>query len=163
MDISAMLEDLEVEGYFASNPSSAEKPRPKFYQRVRVISKFLPVTDLVLPLQGKDFLAGFETKGTNSRWLVLLHYGYLELENHEAQFQHIGLKFSALVQSHLKHSLIRITIIDELQELAGYILKVDRNSIVLFTTSGQMLHIPNRSIILLAVEKISIKDKLSAT
>lgn len=163
MDISAMIEDLEAEGYFASTRASLEEVSSKFHERVRVVFGGLPITDLKLPLQGKDFLAGFEMSGTKSNWIVLVNYGYLEVESHKCAFQRTSLKLSELIEVHLINSFIELKLVNDSQKLAGYILKVNKHFIDFLTTSGKILKVPKSSIALLAVEKLSIKTKVSAT
>jgi hypothetical protein len=160
MDISAMIEDLEVEGYFASTKASTKEASTQFHEGVRVVFGDLPVIDLMLPLQGKDFLAGFEMSGTKSSWLVLVNYGYLEVESHKCAFQRTSLKLSELIKVHLINSFIELALVDESEKLAGYILQANKHFIDFLTTSGKILKVPKSSIALLAVEKLSIKTKV---
>lgn len=159
MNISAMIEDLEVEGYFASRSITEYQVQNSFYKSVRVIT-LEQINDLALPLQGKDFLAGFETKGTKSHWLVILNYSYLEVEDHRAKFQRTDLSFSLLITTHLINMFIRIKLLGQEQELSGYLISANKRFLDLITTSGSHLKIPIQSVSALAVEKLSIKDKL---
>jgi len=155
-----MIEDLEVEGYFASTKASLEEVSTRFHELVRVVFGDLPVIDLILPLQGKDFLAGFEISGTKSNWIVLVNYGYLELQSHEYAFQQTNLNLSSLIQGHLEQSLIQVRLLDQSEKLSGYILKANKHFIDFLTTAGKILKIPKSSIAWLAVEKLSIKTKV---
>jgi hypothetical protein len=154
-----MIEDLEVEGYFASRSLPESQVQNSLYKSVRVIT-LEQITDLALPLQGKDFLAGFETKGTKSHWLVFLNYSYLEVEGYQEKFQRTDLSFSLLIATHLINMLIRIKLLGQGQELSGYLIGANKHFLDLITTSGTHLKIPIQSVSALAVEKLSIKDKL---
>jgi hypothetical protein len=159
MNISAVLEDIEVEGYFASSKNTSEEVSVTFHERVRVVCAE-SIFDLVLPLRGKGFIAGFESNGSSGRWLVFTDYRYLEVGNLEDRFQRTSVNLPTLISSHLIHTLTRITLKGETQDIPGYPIKANKESLHIVTTSGINLLVPIRSIAALAVEKLSIKDKV---
>jgi hypothetical protein len=159
MNISAVLEDLEVEGFFASSKASDEQSSTVFHERVRVVCAD-EVNDLLLPIQGKDFLAGFETNGSKNYWLVFLNFRYVEVENHSSTFQRTELNLSSLIQIHLTHCLIRARFFNQPQELTGYVISANKHFLDLVTPSGMCLKVSIQSISSLAVEKLSIKHKV---
>jgi len=159
MNISAVLEDLEVEGFFASSKTSGVEASTIFHERVRVVCAD-ELNDLLLPIQGKDFLAGFESNSSKNYWLVFLNFSYVEVENHSSTFQRTELNLSSLIQIHLTHCLIRARFFNKSQELTGYVISANKRFLDLVTPSGMCLKVSIQSISSLAVEKLSIKDKV---
>ena len=81
MQIESVIEDLEAQGFF-SQQTSKQKPEPEtvITAKVMFLEPNIPEIQLLSPVSGKDFFAGFSKQGPGLRWWILPQFAEFLIE-----------------------------------------------------------------------------------
>lgn len=160
MNIEALIEDMEAQGYFAASKDEREEHLGDFCQQVLVTRKDLVDVYLSLPLLGKNFIAGFNAKNTKSVWLIVQNYQFLVLQDEGTRLQRAKLSLKTVLRSHLIGVLVRVGITGASSELIGYVIRVRGENVEFVSLAAQRILIPLLSLTYVVVEKLSIETKV---
>ena len=160
MNLDALFEDIEAQGYFASSQSEADQGTLPFSQSVLVVRQEFPDLYLSMPLLGKDFIAGFQNRITRSSWILIQDYNHLELQENGTQVQASKLNIKTVVQAHLIGASIRLKISNSSPEHCGYIIKVSEKMIEFVSLEAKAMLIPIVSVKYLVVDKLSTQTQV---
>lgn len=160
MNIDALLEDLEAEGYFASSKNEVHKNNEALCKQVLVVREALTDLYLSIPLLGKDFVAGFVNKHSKSTWIIIQDYLYLQPQDVETSLQFAKISLKRVIQAHLIGTAVKLGIRNTSSEHFGYIIRVARSSIEFVTINAKTFWIPLDSVSYLVVEKINTQTNL---
>ena len=160
MNIEALLEDLEAQGYFASTKEDEPKEPRSFCKSILVIRDDLPDLYLVMPLKGKNFIAGFQNRITKSSWLIINDYSYLKPQDLGTELQETSLSINAIAQAHLIGVPLRLALKSQNSELNGYITRTFSNMIEFVSFEAERLWIPTARLNYVVVEKLSINSQV---
>lgn len=160
MNIDALLEDLEAQGYFASTSDEGGRETKQLCKSVLVVRENLPNVFLALPLSGKDFIAGFQNRITKSSWLLIRDYSLLEPQDHGTELQLTQLSLSDIAQAHLIGVPLRIGLADDSPELTGYITRTFAKMIEFISFEAKTLWIPIAQVNYVVVDKLSINSQV---
>ena len=151
MNLDAIFEDLEAQGYFQSNVRSAEQPAV-IAKVVRVELDFASHL-LTSVLLGPDFLAGFELNNNQLRWLIIPagNIQILRAEDHGSNLLKTEGNLASLLELKLLGKSIKI--ISSEQTVSGLLLDVSTEFIKLQSDSHYW--IPLGSLGVVVVEKFS--------
>jgi hypothetical protein len=158
MNLDALLEDLEAQGYFASTETEAIPESNALCRSVIVVRSSCHDAALVMPLLGKDFIAGFQNRITKSSWLLIQDYSYLRPLDQGNALQATQLSFKKVVQKHLIGVSLRLSLAPGSPEQVGYITRGFGDLFEFVTFEAKTLWIPSRNIIYLVVDKLSINS-----
>jgi hypothetical protein len=156
MNLDALIEDLEAEGYFASNVGEETAAHLELCRLVLVMRENLPDLYLSIPLLGKDFIAGFKVIHTKSSWQVFQDYQLLESQDHGTKLQQTRVSLQELIKKHLIGTSVKISLSVKESEVSGYIVGVSGKLIDFVTFDAKRLWIPVKSIKHMVVEKLSM-------
>lgn len=156
MNLDALIEDLEAQGYFASNASEETAVKLEVCKVVLVERENLPDLYLSLPLLGKDFIAGFKVINTKSSWQVFREYKLLAPQDNGTKLQRTKVSLQDLIRAHLIGTSVKIGLSFCESEVTGYILGVSGKLIEFVTFDARRLWIPVKSIKHMVVEKLSV-------
>ena len=160
MNLDALIEDLEAEGYFASKVQTAEEATKEFCKSVLIVRANTADIQLALPLLGKDFIAGFQNRRSRSTWLIIQHYDYLQPQDSGTSLQQAKLSIKTIIEAHLIGTALSIGLGAANSEQIGFITSVIGNQIEFISYEGLVFWIPMKNIEYLAVEKLSIESKV---
>jgi hypothetical protein len=160
MNVEALLEDLEAQGYFASTKDDEPELQRLFCRSVLVIRENLPDIYLAMPLKGKNFIAGFQNRITKSSWLIIREYSYLKAQDLGSELQETKLSINAIAQAHLIGVPLRLGVKSQNAELNGYITKSFSKTIEFVSFEADRLWIPTAQLNYLVVEKLSINSQV---
>jgi hypothetical protein len=160
MNIDALLEDLEAQGYFASTAEQSQQKPNQLCKSVLVVREGLPDVYLAMPLLGKDFIAGFQNRITKSSWLVIRQYSFLEPQDYGTELQLTQLSLIEITKAHLIGVPIRIGLVDQSPELNGYITGNFSKMIEFVSFEARTLWIPIAQVDYMVVDKLSINSKV---
>jgi hypothetical protein len=160
MNLDALLEDLEAEGYFASQVATSEEESKGFCKSLLVVRENAVDIQLALPLLGKDFIAGFQNRRSKSTWLIIQNYNYLQPQDSGTRLQRAKLSIKTIIEAHLIGTGLIVGLGGANSEQLGFITSVIGNQIELITYEGLVLWLPIKNIEYLAVEKLSIESKV---
>lgn len=160
MNIDALLEDLEAQGYFASTPNR-DQPESKIpCKSILVVRENVPDVYLSIPLLGKDFVAGFLNRITKSSWLLIRNYSFLTPQGEGTELQETYLSTIRIIQTHLIGVPLRAGVAGQSPELTGYITRTFSKMIELVTFEAKTLWIPIHQLSYVVVDKLSIKSEV---
>ncbi len=160
MNLDALFEDLEAEGYFASQTESTEELDKELCKSLLVVRDNEPDLILVLPLVGKDFIAGFQNRRSRSTWLIIQDYSYLQPQDAGTRLQKAKLSIKSIIEAHLIGTSINIGLSSTNPEQTGFITGLTGSQIEFISHEGLVLWIPIKRLRYLAVEKLSIESKV---
>ena len=160
MNIDALLEDLEAQGYFASTADQSQQKPKQLCKSVLVVREGLPDVYLAMPLLGKDFIAGFQNRITKSSWLVIRQYSFLEPQDYGTELQLTQLSLREITKAHLIGVPIRIGLVGQSPELNGYITGNFSKMIEFVSFEARTLWIPIAQVDYMVVDKLSINSKV---
>ena len=160
MNIDALLEDLEAEGYFASSNKKEDKDTETVCKQVLVVRETLADLYLSLPLLGNNFVAGFVNKHSKSTWMIIQDYVYLQPQDHGTCLQSTKISIKRVIQAHLIGTSVKLGLRNTSSEHLGYIIRVSGSIIEFVTLEAKTLWIPLGSVSYLVVEKINTQTNL---
>jgi hypothetical protein len=160
MNIEALIEDLEAQGYFASAKKDAPRPKGLFCKAVIVFRENLPDVQLAMPLKGKDFIAGFQNRITKSSWLIIHDYSYLKPQDQGTELQETKLSINEIAQAHLIGVPVRLGIKSQNSELNGYITRTLSKMLEFVSYEAERLWIPAAELNYVVVDKLSINSEV---
>lgn len=160
MNIDALLEDLEAEGYFASSNKQEDKESETICKQVLVVRENLSDLYLSLPLLGKNFIAGFVNKYSKSTWMILQDYVYLQPQDVGTSLQSTKISLKRVIQAHLIGASVKLGLRKTSSEYIGYIIRVSGSILEFVTFDAKTFWIPLSSVSYLVVEKISTQTNL---
>ena len=155
MKLEAVIEDIETQGFFQSQPV------PVLEQQVQVkaVEITLRKSDLRLhltaPLLGRNFISGFSANSSKFQW-VIVPINQVETINtiHLANtFLETEVGIRDLVEQHLIEKSIKVYGSD-LKPIAGKVCRLKSGLIELFA-NGDVFWVPIASISMIAVENFS--------
>ena len=156
MNLDALIEDLEAEGYFASNESEETEDNQDFCKLILVVREDKPDLYLSLPLLGKDFIAGFTATTSKSSWMVIQDYMFVLPQDLGTSIQKTKATLKEIVKMHLIGSAAKLTLAASESEYLGYIVGTSGRILEFVTFDAQRLLIPMKSIKSMVVEKLSM-------
>lgn len=156
MNLDALIEDLEAEGYFASSESKEEQQPEDYCKLVLIVREKSSDIYLSLPLLGKDFVAGFTATTPKGTWMVIPDYLFLTIQDAGTSLQKTKATLKQVVTSHLIGSVAKLSLATNESEYIGYIVGTSGNLLEFVTFDAQRMLIPIKSIKSLVVEKLSI-------
>ena len=156
MNLDALIEDLEAEGYFASSGSEVTEDNQDYCKLILVVRPDNPDRYLSLPLHGKDFIAGFTATTSKSSWIVIQDYMFMTSQDAGTKLQKTRASFKKIVKMHLIGSAVKLSLAAGESEYAGYIIGISGRILEFVTFDAQRLMIPMKSIKSMVVEKLSI-------
>ena len=156
MNLDALIEDLEAEGYFASSGSEVTEDSRDYCKLVLIAREGTPDLYLSLPLLGKDFIAGFTTATSKSSWMIIQAYMFITPQDVGTTLQKTKATFKNVVKLHLIGSAAKLSLAASESEYSGYIVGTSGDTLEFVTFDAQRLLIPTKSIKSLVVEKLSI-------
>jgi hypothetical protein len=160
MNIDALLEDLEAEGYFASSNKQVDEDGETICKQVLVVRENLSDLYLSLPLLGKNFIAGFINKYSKSTWMIIQDYVYLQPQDVGTSLQSTKISLTRVIQAHLIGTSVKLGLRHTSSEHLGYIIKVSGSIIEFVNFDAKTLWIPLGSVSYLVVEKINTQTNL---
>jgi len=158
MNLDALLEDLEAQGYFASTEIEAAPESHAPCRSVTVVRSDCPAVSLAMPLLGKDFIAGFQNRITKSSWLLIQDYSYLKPLDQGNALQSTQLSFKKVVQKHLIGVSLRLSLSSGSPEQLGYITRGFGDLFEFVNFEANTIWIPSSKIHYLVVDKLSINS-----
>ena len=156
MNLDALIEDLEAEGYFASNAGQASEESLEYCKLVLIVRENTPDLYLSLPLLGKDFIAGFSTASSRSSWMIIKDYMFMSPQDVGTSLQETNATLKKIVKLHLIGTAAKLSLAAGETEFIGYIVGISGTLMEFVTFDAQRMLIPTKSIRSLVVEKLSI-------
>ena len=156
MNLDALIEDLEAEGYFASSESKEQEQPVDYCKLVLVVRENTPDLYLSLPLLGKDFIAGFTTATTKSSWMIVQNLMFITPQDVGTTLQKTRTSLKKIVKMHLIGSAAKLSLSAGESEYLGYIVGTSETLLEFVTFDAQRMLIPMKSIRSLVVEKLSM-------
>ena len=156
MNLDALIEDLEAEGYFASSESKEQEQPVDYCKLVLVVRENTPDLYLSLPLLGKDFIAGFTTATTKSSWMIVQNLMFITPQDVGTTLQKTRTSLKKIAKMHLIGSAAKLSLSAGESEYLGYIVGTSETLLEFVTFDAQRMLIPMKSIRSLVVEKLSM-------
>ncbi len=156
MNLDALIEDLEAEGYFASNESEVNEDNQDYCKLILVVREDKPDLYLSLPLLGKDFIAGFTTTTSKGSWMVIHDYMFATAQDAGTTLQKTKATLKEIVKLHLIGSAAKVSLSATQTEHLGYIVGTSGRILEFVTFDAQRMLIPMKSIKSMVVEKLSM-------
>ena len=156
MNLDALIEDLEAEGYFASSGSEVTEDNQDYCKLILVVREDKPDLYLSLPLLGKDFIAGFTATTSKSSWMVIQDYMFVLPQDLGTSIQKTKATLKEIVELHLIGSAAKLSLAASESECTGYIVGTSGRILEFVTFDAQRMLIPMKSIKSLVVEKLSM-------
>jgi hypothetical protein len=156
MNLDALIEDLEAEGYFASSDSEVNEDNQDYCKLILVVREHKPDLYLSLPLLGKNFIAGFTATTSKSSWMVIQDYMFMMPQDLGTSIQKTKATLKKIVKMHLIGSAAKLSLAASESEYSGYIVGTSGRILEFVTFDAQRLSIPMKSIKSLVVEKLSM-------
>lgn len=156
MNLDALIEDLEAEGYFATNERNEENQPEDYCKFVLIVRDKVPDVYLSIPLLGNDFVAGFTATTSKSTWMVIPDYLFLTPQDAGTRFQKTKATMKLIVNSHLIGSAAKLSLAASESDYLGYIVGTSGNLIEFVTFDAKRMLIPIKSVRSLLVEKLSM-------
>ncbi|MEY3316913.1 MAG: hypothetical protein RLZZ503_115 [Actinomycetota bacterium] len=156
MNLDALIEDLEAEGYFASSGSEVNKDNEDYCKLILVVRQNNPDIYLSLPLLGKDFIAGFTATTSKGSWMVIQDYIFMRPQDLGTSIQKTKATLKEIVKKHLIGSAAKLSLAASESEYTGYIVGTSGRILEFVTFDAQRMLIPMKSIKSLVVEKLSM-------
>ena len=156
MNLDALIEDLEAEGYFASNAGEVNEDNQDYCKLILVVREDKPDIYLSLPLLGKDFIAGFTATTSKSSWMAIQDYMFMMPQDLGTSIQKTKATLQQIVKMHLIGSAAKLSLAASESEYAGYIVGTSARILEFVTFDAQRMLIPMKAIKSMVVEKLSI-------
>jgi hypothetical protein len=156
MNLDALIEDLEAEGYFASSGSEVNEDNQDYCKLILVVREDKPDLYLSLPLLGKDFIAGFTATTSKGSWMVIQDYIFMMPQDLGTSIQKTKATLRQIVKLHLIGSAAKLSLAATESEHTGHIVGTSSRILEFVTFDAQRLLIPIKSIQSLVVEKLSM-------
>ena len=156
MNLDALIEDLEAEGYFASSGSEVNEDNQDYCKLILVVRQNNPDIYLSLPLLGKDFVAGFTPSTSKSSWMVIQDYMFATPQDAGTRLQKTKATLKEIVKMHLIGSAAKLSLAASESEYLGYIVGTSGRVLEFVTFDAQRMLIPMKSIKSMVVEKLSM-------
>ena len=156
MNLDALIEDLEAEGYFASSAGEVNEDNQDYCKLILVVREDKPDLYLSLPLLGKDFIAGFTATTSKSSWMVIQDYMFVLPQDLGTSIQKTKATLKEILKMHLIGSAAKVSLSATQTEYLGYIVGTSGRILEFVTFDAQRLLIPIKSIKSLVVEKLSM-------
>ena len=156
MNLDALIEDLEAEGYFASSETKEQEQPENYCKSVLIVRDKSPDVYLSLPLLGKDFVAGFTATTAKSTWMVIQDYLFIATQDAGTILQQTKATLKQIITTHLIGSAAKLSLSANDSEHIGYIVGTSSNLLEFVTFDAQRMLIPIKSIKSLVVEKLSM-------
>jgi hypothetical protein len=156
MNLDALIEDLEAEGYFASSDSEVSGDNQDYCKLILVVREDSSDLYLSLPLLGKDFIAGFTATTSKNSWIIIQDYMFMIPQDVGTSIQRTKASLREIVTLHLIGSAAKISLSSRESEYTGYIVGTSGKILEFVTFDAQRLLIPMKSIKSLVVEKLSM-------
>ena len=159
MNLESTLEDLEAQGYFASQgkPQEAQTSTPS---RLVKISFDHEAADkyLASPILGSNFIGGFSVNQKSPSWQAINLKNVVHIENLEGQ---TVLQTSASLLQIVEQHFLKVPVDIGLREsrVIGVIKVIDGNCFRFETQDCRLLWIPEFSVSDLVVENLSAHFK----
>ena len=152
MKLEAVIEDIETQGFFQSQPV------PVLEQRVQVkaVEITLQISDvrlhLTAPLLGKNFISGFSANTSKFKWVIvpLTQVERIETIHLADTFLETEVGIKDLIEEHLIEKCIKLYGSD-LKPIAGKVCRLKSGLIELFA-NGDVFWVPIAAISMIAVE-----------
>lgn len=160
MNIEATLEDLEAQGYFATQTSLQTNDRTGVCGLVRVnFADSSPTKYLARPILGANFIGGFTTNQPSSNWLAINLNQVSHIDNLDSQTL---LETPATLLQVITEHFIEITLELGLAQkrLSGKVMSLLGNCVNFLREDRVSCWIPESNISYVAVEKLSNRLKL---
>ena len=156
MDLDALIEDLEAEGYFASSESKGQEQPEDYCKLALIVRDKSADVYLSLPLLGKDFVAGFTATTAKSTWMVVPDYLFLTTQDAGTSLQKTTASLKQIINAHLIGSAAKLSLASSESEYLGYIVGTSGSLLEFVTFDAQRMLIPTKAIKSLVVEKLSM-------
>jgi hypothetical protein len=156
MNLDALIEDLEAEGYFASSAGEVNEDIQDYCKLILVVREDKPDLYLSLPLLGKDFIAGFTATTSKSSWMVIQDYMFVMPQDLGTSIQKTKATLKEIAKLHLIGSAAKLSLAATQTEYLGYIFGTSGRILEFVTFEAQRLMIPMKSIKSMVVEKLSM-------
>jgi hypothetical protein len=160
MNLESTLEDLEAQGYFASQIRSKKTITPATSALVR-ISFVTQVADsyLTSPILGRNFIGGFLANLSSPAWHAINLKTISHIENLAGQRL---LETNASLMEILEQHLLHVPVNVHLQQIrvTGSAFAIQGTCICFETDDFKLLVLPESSICELVVENLSAHFKL---
>lgn len=160
MNIDALLEDLEAEGYFATSDNQEDKDNATICKQVLVVRGSLTDLYLSLPLLGKDFIAGFVNKYSKSTWIIIQDYVFLQPQDVGTSLHSTKISVKRVIQAHLIGASVKLGLRNTSSEHLGYIIRASGSILEFVTFEAKTFWIPLKRVSYLVVEKINTQTNL---
>lgn len=161
MDIDATIEDLEAQAYFASLGAPEVPETSKGIIQVNYLSPEDPSCFLSWPLIGKDFIAGFNSKGQGlkSAWLLIPISALQSMESTLGQIEIGDLEALHFLTSKLLGASIQVRQMHRAPTISGVLIRVQENLLSIQLPSQNLIHVTLAGVQHLVVEKLKIRDE----
>lgn len=156
MNLDALFEDLEAQGYFASALPVDQPQIQALCKSVVVVRASAPSISLSMPLLGHDFIAGFQNKISKSNWLLVQHYTFLEPQDAGTRLRTTELSLKKVVEKHLIGVSVKLSFTSGIAEQHGYITRTFAKMLEFVNFQAKTIWIPLAQVEYLVVDKISI-------
>jgi len=159
MNLESTLEDLEAQGYFASQgkPQEAQTSTPSWLVRIsfdhEAADKYL-----ASPILGSNFIGGFSVNQKRPKWQAINLRNVAHIENLEGQSV---LQTSASLLQIVEQHFLKVPVDIGLREsrVIGFIKVIDGQCFRFETQDHRLLWIPESSVSDLVVENLSAHFK----
>ena len=159
MNLESTLEDLEAQGYFASQvrPQEALSSAPSRLVRISFESEAADKY-LASPILGSNFIGGFSVNQKSPRWQAINLRNVAHIENLEGQSV---LQTPASLIQIVEQHFLKVPVDVGLREsrVIGVIKAIDGNCFRFETQDHRLLCIPESSVSDLVVENLSAHFK----
>lgn len=159
MNLESTLEDLEAQGYFASQIETSEVSSSTCrLVRISFVAE-LPDRYLANPILGRNFIGGFQANQISSAWHALNLSSISHIETLSGQ-NLLDTKATLLevVERHLIQVALEIVLVRS--RVFGQVTLIEQNCLKFLTQDFRSLWIPESSICELVVENLSKHFKL---
>ncbi len=159
MNLESTLEDLEAQGYFASQIETNEVGS-NTSRLVRItFSSELPDKYLASPILGSNFIGGFLANQSNSAWHAVNLSGISKIETLSGQnILETKATLLEVVERHLVQVALELVLAKS--RVFGQVTAIDGSCLRFLTQDFRLLWIPETSICEVVVENLSKHFKL---
>jgi|GEM_PF-2420041 len=155
MNLESTLEDLEAQGYFASQIGSKQTAIPLVSRLVRISFAFqLADKYLTSPILGRNFIGGFLANQSSSAWHAINLKTISHIENIAGErLIEIPASLLEIIEQHLLHVPLEIGL--QQIRVTGKVTAIQGNCVCFATDDFKSLVLPESSICELIVENLS--------
>jgi hypothetical protein len=159
MNLESTLEDLEAQGYFASQVKPQEAHTSAASRLVRIsFEKETADKYLASPILGSNFIGGFSVNQMSPKWQAINLTSIRHIENLEGQ---TVLQTQASLLQIVEQQFLKVPVDIGLKEsrVIGFIKAIDGQCFRFETQDYRLLWIPESSVSDLVVENLSAHFK----